>query len=74
MVLFWGLVFLAVGLGGRFFIGRRKFHRRNVAGIEEYKSYTSALTNSVFDRIAAIASGILILLGILMSLTFFIGK
>lgn len=74
MVLFWGLIFFSVGLGGRFFIGRRKFNRRNVAGIEEYENYTSALANSAFDRITAIGSGILIIFGILMTLTFFIGK
>ena len=74
MSLVWGIVFLVAGLAGRFYIGRRKFNRRNVAGIEEYESYSSALANSAFDRIASIGSGILIFLGIVLSAGFFLSK
>lgn len=32
-------------------VGRRRFYRRNVAGVEEYKSYTSALSNKFLNLI-----------------------
>lgn len=74
MTLFWGIIFIATGLAARFFIGRRKFNRRNVAGIEEHINYSSALGNAVFDKIISITGFIVIALGIMLIATFFIQK
>lgn len=63
-MLFWGIVFLAAGGGGLFFVGRRKFYIRNEAGLEEYNSYTSALANSVVNKIISVAAVLAIFMGI----------
>ena len=48
------------------FIGRRRFYRRNQAGLEEYGSYKSALANAAVNKIVSIASALFFFLGVVM--------
>lgn len=54
----YGIIFLVIGQLIAFYVGRREFYRRNEAGMEEFKNYTSAVTNKIFEKILSIIAGI----------------
>jgi hypothetical protein len=35
----------------RFWVGKRKFNRRNIAGVEGFSSYGKAVTTTIFENI-----------------------
>jgi len=51
-------------MAGKFWIGRRKFYRRNMAGVEEFEGYGKAVASNFFEGLINIVSGIMLLLGI----------
>ncbi|HYA21351.1 MAG TPA: hypothetical protein VEG25_12025, partial [Burkholderiales bacterium] len=59
-----GITMVIGGLAGLLWVGRRKFYRRSVAGVEEFSSYGDALfwrpieTLVIFVGVAAIIIGI----------------
>lgn len=53
-----------IGIVLKLLVGRRKFYRRNVAGLEEYKNYRSALSNRFLNKIMSTIGTILIIVGI----------
>lgn len=59
-----GILALVIGIGIRFLINRRKFNRRNVAGVEEFSSYTSSVGNRFLEFIGRLISFVLILIGL----------
>ena len=61
---FGGIILCLIGIGGRLLVARRKFYRRNEAGIEEYNNYTSALANSAFNKTIGIVANITIFVGV----------
>jgi hypothetical protein len=54
---------LILGIAGLVWKGRRKFYRRNAAGIEEFKSYGGALVTAWLEKTVGIVSWILIFVG-----------
>jgi hypothetical protein len=63
-----GLVILTVGIAGIFYVRRRKFYRRNVAGVEEFKSYGSAVATNFIESAIGAASFLIFLLGGIITL------
>lgn len=59
-----GGIFIIVGLVIRYAIGRRKFNRRTMTGIEGFKSYRRAVTITFAERLARFLANILIIIGI----------
>jgi hypothetical protein len=53
-----------LGFGLLYFVSRRKFNRRNIAGIEEYENFEHAIGNSLVNKILKIIAYILIIIGI----------
>jgi hypothetical protein len=45
------------------FIGRRRFYRTNVAGIQEFKNYRSAILNQFVEGVLGLISMILFVVG-----------
>jgi LPXTG-motif cell wall-anchored protein len=66
--LFLGLIILALGIAGVFYVRRRKFYRRNMAGIEEFKSYGSAVGTQFLESLIGAVSFFVILIGALFML------
>jgi len=66
---------IILGVALKLFVGRRKFYRRNQAGLETFKKYRDAITISFFERIISIVGGILIVSGVLfLGLAILVGK
>lgn len=61
--LFVGLICLMVGAAGLYIRGKRKFHRRNVAGVEEFKSYGLAVVTNFLESALGVVSFALLALG-----------
>lgn len=53
-----------VGLGLFYLVNRRKFNRRNAAGLEEYKSFENAVGNNIINKILKIVAYMFIIAGI----------
>ncbi|OPY63619.1 MAG: hypothetical protein A4E57_03756 [Syntrophorhabdaceae bacterium PtaU1.Bin034] len=60
-----GIVFAALGLSGLFFVGRRRFNRRNMFAVEEFPSYSRAVATRLFESVIGFASWIFLVIGIL---------
>jgi hypothetical protein len=61
-----GLSLLCVGAVAWLFVGRRRFRRRNLAGVEEFSSYGQMLLIKVVERLLRIGAAGLVLLGFLV--------
>jgi len=73
MNLFWAIIFIGGGFFLRFQINKRQFNRRNAAGVEEFKSYGSAYTTQMLEKIGRIVGVFFIIVGIFLALSFFFG-
>jgi hypothetical protein len=71
MNLIWAIVFIAGGFILRFQINKRQFNRRNMAGVEEFKSYGNAYATQMIEKVGRYFGFFLIVIGILMAISFF---
>ncbi|AKH95205.1 molybdenum ABC transporter permease [Elizabethkingia anophelis] len=60
-----GIIMLTVGIALYYWISRRKFYRRNVAGIEGFSSFEASVIVRLLERLGRWISYILIIFGIL---------
>lgn len=58
---------LMIAIGGylSFWSNQRAFNRRNMAGVEEFKSYADSIAKRGIEKIARIGGRVLIVLGVL---------
>ena len=71
MNLIWAIVFIAGGFILRFQINKRQFNRRNMAGVEEFKSYGNAYATQMIEKVGRYVGFFLIIIGIIMAISFF---
>lgn len=57
---------LAAGLLIRYVIGRRRFNRRGMAGLQQYRSYRGAVIISTLEAIVIRLATIAILIGLVL--------
>jgi hypothetical protein len=70
-----GIVALALGISIKLFIGRRRFSRRNPAGLEGFKNYRNALITPFFETVVTLIGSSLIVVGVLcLGMAMFVGK
>lgn len=60
-----GIIFLVLGLGLRYWINRRKFHRRSPTGAEEFSSYEKSVAIKFMERVGKWIAYALIIFGVL---------
>ena len=65
----YGNICIILGIGLLILRSRRKFYRRNSAGIEEYKNYTSAVGNGCLNKLMKLSAFFLLLMGIVFKST-----
>jgi hypothetical protein len=63
-----GIVLLIVGIVVRYWVGRRRFNRRNFAGVEIFDSYGKAVIARGFERFVSFLATICVLFGIIFLL------
>ena len=59
---------LLLGILIRYSIGRRRFKRRNVAGLQQFRSYESAILIRLFEKISGLIAWMMIAGGLLVLL------
>ncbi|WP_127846977.1 hypothetical protein [Caulobacter sp. FWC26] len=59
-----GLVLLAIGIAGILWIERRRFYRRNPAGLQVYRSFGASLTTGTFETVALLIFRLVALAGL----------
>jgi len=71
MNIIWAIIFIVGGFYLRFQINKRQFNRRNMAGVEEFKSYGNAYTTQMIEKVGRFVGAFLIIIGIFMAISFF---
>jgi hypothetical protein len=66
MILLFGIIFLLAGGFGLYWTGKRAFHRRNAAGVQEFGSYGGALATRGMEAVIKIGSWLALIFGFLM--------
>jgi hypothetical protein len=62
------ILLLLFGLLVRYIIGRRKFNRRSIAGVQGFKSYAIAILTMTIEKLANIIAALCIILAIILFL------
>jgi len=57
----YAIILLAIGLSLRYIIGRRRFNRRGVAGLQHFKSYVVALIVMFIEKLVNIVATLIII-------------
>lgn len=60
-----GIIPLVIGIGLIYWINRRRFYRRNAAGVELFSGYNTAITVRFLERMGKLIAYALIIVGIL---------
>jgi hypothetical protein len=63
---FYGILFLLIGLLIRYSIGRRKFNRRGIGGLQQFSNYEKAVTITLLEWIFKWVANIIILCAIFL--------
>lgn len=66
------IILIAVGGYLSFWANRRAFNRRNMAGVEEFKSYSDSIAKRGIEKLARIGGRILLVVGVLFLIGAFI--
>lgn len=66
----YSLVFLLVGIIVRYIIGRRKFNRRGIGGLQHFSSFGVALVVTFLEWVLKWTANILIIAGVFMLIKF----
>lgn len=59
-----GIAMLIVALGIFFYLGRRRFYRRNKAGMEEFTSFGSSVLIGIYESFLYLIMAILAVIGV----------
>jgi len=62
------IILLLFGLLLRYIIGRRRFNRRSLAGVQGFRSYAMAVLTMTIEKLANIFATLCILLAIILFL------
>lgn len=65
-VQWYGIILALVGLLLRYIVGRNRFDRRGVGGLQHYDSYFTAFATSAFERLLKTVGTLLLLSGIFL--------
>ncbi|WP_199119914.1 hypothetical protein [Pedobacter sp. ASV28] len=65
-VQWYGIILIAVGLILRYIVGRNRFNRRGVGGLQHYDSYNRALATTLFEKILKLIGTLLLLAGLFL--------
>lgn len=61
-----GLTALILGIGIKLLIHRRRFYRRNQAGLQSFKNYRTAVSITFIERVLMVVGNLLIVVGMLI--------
>lgn len=64
----YAIILLAVGLSLRYIVGKHRFNRRGMAGMQHFKSYGVALVTSIIERVVDIIAALMIIGAIFLHL------
>ena len=61
----YGVLLLIAGLFIRYQIGRRRFNRRSITGVQIYSSYIKAILTTIIETLLNIVGALFIVVGII---------
>jgi len=64
-----GIILCLIGLLLCYIIGKRRFNRRGIGGLQQYSSYAAALVISNIERLVRLAGIAAIIVGVLLLIT-----
>jgi hypothetical protein len=61
-----GWLLIAIGLFIRYLIGRRRFHRRGMAGLQQFPAYGKAVLVTLMERLILFIGNLCLLAGLFL--------
>ncbi len=61
----YGIIFLLIGVFIRYQIGKRRFDRRNIAGLQIYSSYLKGLITTVIETLLNLLAIVFVIFGLI---------
>jgi hypothetical protein len=61
-----GLILLAIGLLIRYYIGKRRFNRRDIAGLQQFPTYGRAVFTTLWETLFLIIGNLCLLAGLFL--------
>jgi hypothetical protein len=61
----YGILLIIAGLYIRYQIGRRRFNRRSIAGVQIYSSYFKGLLTAITETLLNVTGALLIIIGLI---------
>jgi hypothetical protein len=65
----YGALFLIAGLFIRYQIGRRRFNRRSVVGVQIFSSYFKGLSTTIIEKLLNLVGAVFIIIGVITIIT-----
>jgi hypothetical protein len=59
-----GIIICGIGFLLCYFVGRRRFNRRGIGGLQQYNSYGTAIITTLFEKMVNFIGIILLLIGL----------
>jgi len=70
-----GVISLVIGISLKLYVGRRRFYRRNQAGLQTFKYYRNAVVIPVVENVLIFIAWLLILIWLFcLTAAVFVGK
>ncbi len=63
-----GIVISLIGFLLCYFVGRRRFNRRGIGGLQHYNSYETAIVTTLFEKLVKLLGIVLLIIGLLMTI------
>lgn len=63
-----GIALLIIGAMLKYWVSRKRFYRRNAAGVEQFRRFSHKVAGQFFERIVVLISILTILAGLLLLL------
>jgi flagellar biogenesis protein FliO len=63
-----GIIITVIGLILCYLIGKRRFNRRGIGGLQYYSNYGTAVVTTLFEKLVKLIGIVLLIIGLLMTL------
>jgi len=67
-VTLYAIILIAIGITLRYFVGKRRFNRCGIAGLQQFSTYKQALLTTALERLLNIIATLMIGAGIILYL------
>jgi hypothetical protein len=73
LLLIAALLLIALALMLRLYVGRRRFYRRNGAGLQTFRSYTQSIVITILENLALFIATVCVICAMILVVVYYLG-